>query len=329
MKYLMIAVAVLSLVETPCPAAAPAKKVAVVVGVNRYTAVLPDLMYAENDARDLAARLEQCGLGVDLLTTSDDQLLPTKKLIIEKVRAALKRADSKSDTFVFAYAGHGVSIVRQGETDSYLVPTDGRASNPESLISMTDLFQLLKAGSGSNLLVIDACRSDASRSGGTRGLDGSSVRYLPARTAAIFACDDGQLALESDGNGLMFRACLNALEGGAADREGNLRWNLLTDYVSQAVPKAAAALRPGTKQEPVIIANLSGSPILGRVEPKQSGPAPRIVENHDSVSISRPEHKPMTQEWTVKFDRDVPTGWIENSDSTFFLRYNDLRDLRS
>jgi uncharacterized caspase-like protein len=135
----------------PLSAQAPrGKKYAVLVGVTGYDHdSLPDLKYTENDVEALGKLLRRKSAGftsVRLLTTSRGKVraasAPTGKNIRATLAALLSKT-TKHDTVLVALAGHGVQRQVRGKEEGFFCPADARPSRPETLISLSGLFQQL------------------------------------------------------------------------------------------------------------------------------------------------------------------------------------------
>src|SRR5580692_10050967 len=104
--------------------AAFGKRYALVIGVQRYqNPKFVPFKYAEQDATDLAAALEEAGYTVTTMTEStgkkDRALEPTKTKIEKSLKAILDNS-KKDDLVLVAFSGHGL---RSGEkTASYICP---------------------------------------------------------------------------------------------------------------------------------------------------------------------------------------------------------------
>lgn len=116
MSRLLSLFIVLSLVSSSAEAG---RRYALVVGVKSYRAgqPLPDLPYAENDAKDLAVTLQSGGYQVTLMTQSGGQrpghylMNPTSDLIRDQINALLRNPFLRDDDVVIvALAGHGVQF---------------------------------------------------------------------------------------------------------------------------------------------------------------------------------------------------------------------------
>lgn len=283
------------------------KKVALLVGVNRYrTRILVDkpLQYAERDVTELAAVLKAQRFQVETLTGAS-----ATKAAIDQGLKRLLAGRAASDLVLLGFAGHGVQMALvdgKGEAvldafgrtlgDAYFCPVNAVFGDGTSMISLTRLFERLNREGGVNLLLVDACRDNPDPA---RGLGGSTrvrslsgdelVGRLPSNSAILFSCAAGQRALETDkaggGHGVFFYHVIEALRGQAVDPDtGNVDWEDLTRYVRKNVNRSAREWNPeaakladqrsdGLLQTPHLLNNLVASPVLahvGRPGPRQS-----------------------------------------------------------
>jgi formylglycine-generating enzyme len=268
------------------------KKVALLVGVNRYRArAFADrpLDYAERDVSELKAVLEKQGFDVRILTGSG----ATKKGIVDALDALLlgRAAD---DLVLLAFAGHGVQMPLvddqrrpilddrgREQSDAYYCPIDAQYGRADSMISLTRLFERLKFEGGINLVLADACRDDpeAAKLRGLRSLSGNELNgRMPKNSAIFFSCAADQQARETDkaggGHGVFFHHVIEGLRGAAADREtGEVSWGDLTLYVQRNVNRRAiewfpeeARAKGNRLQTPHVLSNIVDNPLLAKVD---------------------------------------------------------------
>lgn len=149
-------------VTTPAapPAAPPAadagpppRRLAVVIGINRYDdRRIPQLVGAVPDA-DLISRTLREALGYDVMRVTDARK--------PEVFAALNQLASQArpqDSLLVYYAGHGEMVET---TDlGYWIPRDGRADDPRGWVSNRDLNKILAASASRQITVVsDSCFS--------------------------------------------------------------------------------------------------------------------------------------------------------------------------
>jgi hypothetical protein len=262
------------------------RKIALLVGVREYDhAGLPPLRFTENDVEEVARVLQtpQAGFSrVTVLTSTRGQknqrARPTRANFLAQLKAALDRAKRK-DLILVGLAGHGLQarVERDGERkdESFFCPSDARPNDPNTLVSLTDLFrQLEQSGAGVRLMLVDACRNETGVRKETAG------RLLVGGTAALFSCKTGQVAYETDklgkGHGVFFHHVVQGLQGKAQNARGEVTWGRLAEYVvegvSESVPKVIGG---GARQTPQELKNLEGvSPALVAYPPDRKPDTP-------------------------------------------------------
>ena len=324
-KRLFLQLAVISgLVATvglPARADDGPKKVALLVGVNRYKArILVDkpLEYAERDVVELAKVLRGQGFEVKTLTGPE----ASKEGIDVALKATLKGRGA-DDLVLLGFAGHGVQmpladdegkpvVDARGKAlgDAYFCPVDAVFGKGESMVSLTRLFEKLNAEGGINLLLVDACRDnpDPNRSlgGRVRSLSGDELNgRLPGNSVILFSCSAGQRSLETikagGGHGVFFHHVIEGLKGEAADpATGEVGWDDLVGYVRKNVNRRAKQWEPalgaeadkftrGHLQDPHELRNLAATPLLARVDVGGMAARPGFAESIGIKIIPLPE----------------------------------------
>jgi formylglycine-generating enzyme len=279
---------------SPPAFAAEPKKVALLVGVNRYKArhfEEKPLSFAERDVRELAALLQEQGFEVRTLTGD----VATKQRIDESVNALLK-GRAATDLVLLAFSGHGLQMpLPEGGEDACFCPVDAVIGDVTTMVRLTELFQKLDRRGGINLFLVDACRDDfdplKGRGGSTKGptsLTGDTLNgQLPRNTAILFSCSARQQALETEkaggGHGVFFHHVIEGLQGRASDLEtGDVCWDDLVSFVRKNVNPSARKWDPerakladertdGRLQTPHVISNLVDRPVLAHVDRDRIG----------------------------------------------------------
>lgn len=187
--------------------ALPAKaerRVALVIGNSDYTSV-PALPNPANDARLMAATLEELGFEVTTLIDADEGAM--KQAMLEFGRTLR----SGPDASLFYYAGHGI----QAHGENYLIPVDAAIANDGELdlrtVSLDALLRVIESSpSLVNIVVLDACRNNpfpARERSASRGL---ALVDAPAGTYIAFSTAPGAVAVDGDGDNSPFAAALSA-----------------------------------------------------------------------------------------------------------------------
>ena len=120
---LMLLLGLLALPARPADPPAGGKKVALVVGINKYHHAdlnqPKPLEYAEADAQSLADLLKKAGYKVTLLRGEK----ATHQTIAEHLKE-LREAPGSDGVFLVAFAGHGLQP--EGSKEAYFVPYDAK-----------------------------------------------------------------------------------------------------------------------------------------------------------------------------------------------------------
>ncbi len=221
---LLTTIVVLSLLPNAAGSqVAQPKKLAFLVGVDKYQKDgLADLNYADDDIEAYEQSLKSLGFECDVLLRDQAKLATIRERFAQFIHRA-KRELGKDDIVFVALSGHGLQkdIPRDGKivTEAYFCPYDAYKFDPDTLWSVNEVMAALEneSASSQNLLVIDACRDDASK--GAKGLDGSTVKELPAKLSVLFSCSTGQRSYESTQvkHGVFSFLLLEALRGQGAN----------------------------------------------------------------------------------------------------------------
>jgi len=246
------------------------KRYALLVAVTKYEAGQlnsPPLQFPEKDASELAERLKAGGYEVDVLLGAN-----ANKATIEKKLLALAQKGNDEGAVVIGFFGHGVEYA--GTDEAMFCPYDtsmrlakdadgkqlfeeGNRSvkllepDSNSLVGMASILDSLRLCKGGNkLLLADCCRKSPNAARGRAF--GSSVKLsdLPKKTAAIFACSEGEEAQEHPDwqHGAMTKCFLDLLpELSSESSDVNAITGRLADNVSTLVNAATS----GRKQQTV------------------------------------------------------------------------------
>ena len=159
---LLCGAAAFSQTTKPSSKLASGDRWAILVGVDKYQHVRPDLEYCGADVRALGDRFVKAGFGKNRVCVLDEEanatLHPTKANIEKQLRLTLDSAGPGSFVCV-SFSGHGVRLAKR----SYLCPFDAKM-DPSDLISVDSVYdQLLKCRAGFKLFLIDACQDERNR----------------------------------------------------------------------------------------------------------------------------------------------------------------------
>ncbi len=275
--------AILVLIPGPLLAAEKGRKFALLIGVSKYDpAQLHDLPHAEKDVSDFADVLvKKCGFRNDhvhLMTSSQGakkfRYSPTAKNI-RRMLSNLVQFCEKDDTLILGFAGHGIQFTR--EKDNYFCPTDADLEKKSTLINLQKEVYLIlekKCAARVKLLFVDACRNDPrtrqARSRATvdlQKLNRPQALEMPKGLAAFFSCRAGEESFEDRnlGHGVFFHFVIKGLNGGAANRKGDVTLPRLRSYVRTEVSayvfnKFGKVQRPDLKENSTDVITLVGEP---------------------------------------------------------------------
>ena len=187
-------------------AMAEEKRIALLIGNNDYPASVGRLTNTHNDVSKLKASLQSVGFEVITELDRDEDGM------MRAVSSFTSRVDSEAGKgnkviAFFYYAGHGVSVNKEGMQKNYLLPARETISSRFDLFSkgidLGDVISAFSATKASAFFVVsDACRNELgvtfSRSVGSRGFNvmpqrpGMLIAYSTA--AGATAPDDGKFA---------------------------------------------------------------------------------------------------------------------------------------
>lgn len=162
-------------------AAADAAKIALVIGNGAYPSA--PLRNPVGDARAVAETVKQLGYDVTLRENT------SLRDLVEAFRDFSLRAAKASVRMVF-YAGHGV----QAKGRNYLLPIDADPRSEEEVATQSvdvggfvDRLSALKTGT--NIVVLDACRVNPFAGGVIVGPDGRRLKFRGSTPTGLAALD--------------------------------------------------------------------------------------------------------------------------------------------
>lgn len=202
-------------------------KAAIVVGCDTYTAPIPGLRYASNDANRVAAMLEAaCGVPAEniwlLSTPAADDITaevpgqtnwsaPTFTGLLRALNGGGQSPPTNVETLFFYFSGHGYHAEADGT--QYLLLSDSLAEDlSRTALSMQTVVAKLQAWNPRHLVMfVDACRevvADSRTIGadrfeinshdpharGTLGIDAAAL--LPSGNITFSSCSSGQRSYE-------------------------------------------------------------------------------------------------------------------------------------
>jgi hypothetical protein len=190
-------------------------RVALVIGNSDYPNV--PLKNPVNDARDMAAALQNLGFTVTLVVDGD---YPAMNRAVRDFGNAIK---SKDAVALFYYSGHGV----QYQGANYLIPARADILSadelPYSAVNAEQVYAKMESsGARTNLIILDACRNNPFP-GSERALErGLAVvgNIQPPRSLIVYSTAPGKTAQDGEGrNGVFTKALLKHLSDPGLDAE--------------------------------------------------------------------------------------------------------------
>lgn len=206
----IVSVFIIALLALPASAQLAGKRAAVVIGNQDY--VRAPLASPYNDARLIAASLEEVGFDVLLYldTTSGEK---------EAIKSAIKEHLAAADIGVFFFAGHGM----QYRGRNVLLPTDVTDYDPASLIPKSFLLDELTemfadVSEGVRLFILDACRNNPFVQASEEYDEGLAYAEAGGGEVLIaYATTGGAIAYDGTRNSPYSAAIANALQESGLD----------------------------------------------------------------------------------------------------------------
>ncbi len=204
------------------------EKWALLIGVDRNEA-LGELEVCAADARALKAVLGQIGYrNINILTDDSEDLTrwPTSGNIRRAVQRISEVAD-EDDTILLFFSGHG--IMRDGE--GHIVPVDGDRRNAIALSWVKG--QLAYSKARHKMLILDACHA-----GAAKGVEGIVPGHeVETGISMLLSSGEDQVSWPDDerGHSVFSWYLLEGLTGAAADEDGTVSFESLSEYVRDRV----------------------------------------------------------------------------------------------
>jgi hypothetical protein len=260
--FLLVLASLFWVEQSPANAA---KRVALVVGNSTYEHVTA-LPNPKNDAREMAAKLEELGFDVRLLNDATNNDL-------RDALAELSSVAVGAEIGAVFFAGHGIEVDRQ----NYLIPVDARLETDLHVrfeaTPLDDVMAALEGVTGVRLVMLDACRNNPFISSmkvktANRSLSRGLSRVEPSvGTLVSFAAKEGTTAADGDAQHSPYTSALLA----AIDQPGleiNRMFRLVRDQV--------LATTEG-KQEPYTYGSTSSAEIFLREPVRELKEPPQDV----------------------------------------------------
>ncbi|MBE9207483.1 SUMF1/EgtB/PvdO family nonheme iron enzyme [Nostoc sp. LEGE 06077] len=232
-----------------------AKNWAIAVGINRYDYLQP-LNYAKRDA-ELIQQFLRTEAGFERIFFFSDDSPEIGGKSTRPTRANLRRVFLElfnqpfmgaGDNFWFFFSGHGM---RHAERD-YLMPLDGNPADIEETAIPINFVteRLRRCGADNVVLILDACRSLAQKSGEGIGRQ-TAEEARQQGVISIFSCSPQEYSYEIEA--LQQGAFTTALLEGLGVRGQCATVERLNQYLNFRVPEIVRQHKSG-RQTPYIIA---------------------------------------------------------------------------
>jgi uncharacterized caspase-like protein len=197
-------------------------KLALVIGINDYP-VYP-LKGCVNDATAVAEILRKNGDGSPNFDVHLSTNVPTRAAL----RALIKKLfSSNADLALFYFSGHGYL----NEIGGYIVTPDF-AADDEGIL-MDEILQIANLSKAVNkIIILDCCHSGAF---GDPKLLGGKMAQISEGMTILTASKDKETAVEVNGHGIFTNLLLAALEGGAADLNGQISPGSIYAFIDHAL----------------------------------------------------------------------------------------------
>ncbi len=177
------------------------KRFALIIGNSSYTT--NPLKNPINDATDMNATLIALGFEVDFVKDA------SRVTMTSAITRLAKKAKGLNTVALFYYSGHGLQV----KNDNFLVPVDATVkTEPEveiACISLNFLMrQLEEANTGTNIIVLDACRNNPFGYNRNAGGGLSTPSRTPTGTYIAFATSPLTTAADGTGRNSPYTAAL-------------------------------------------------------------------------------------------------------------------------
>jgi len=169
-------------------------RLALIIGNSNYTHGGP-LVNPINDVRAMQKALE--GLGFSVMKYENC----TQKQMKEAIDTFGVKLKSQ-DVGLFFYAGHGVQV----KGHNYLIPIDAKLDNEndaeyDCVRADRVLAKMERAGTTTNIVILDACRDNPFERSWRRGTEGTGLAFMNAPSGSLIAYSTapGKTALDGEG----------------------------------------------------------------------------------------------------------------------------------
>lgn len=246
--------------EVPLPSPGPGRRIALIVGISRYSKASINLHYADEDAKAMYQLLTNPALGPAAFKPDDVVLLLDEKATATAINTGLRDFLQKArdnDFVLFYFAGHGAPDPSRLK-DLYLLAHDTDPDNiPGTGLLMRDVLETISEIPARDILVLaDACHSAGMAGGsGMRDIKENTIHeaFLDKMThasgglAILTASEAAQASLENERwgkHGVFTYFLLKGLQGEADENhDGIVDLDEILEYVRANVRSATHSLQ--------------------------------------------------------------------------------------
>jgi hypothetical protein len=197
-------------------------KKALIVGINKYPKA--PLNGCVNDALALADILKTNSNGSPNFSVKVRTDVPTKSELKSLIYDVFK---GENDTALFYFSGHGLI----NDIGGYIVTPDHRRYDEG--VSMDEILTIANNSKTKNrVIILDCCYSGAF---GSPSLTGGKSAHIAKGVTILTASREDEYSMEINGHGVFTNLLLDAMQGGAADLNGQITPGSVYAYIDQAL----------------------------------------------------------------------------------------------
>lgn len=212
--------------------------------------------FAHNDGKVFEQYMKLAvGVPENHITRLQDASLSDIKFALNRIKEITEAYEGDAKIIVH-YSGHG--IPNESNSEGYILPADGYASDPSTALKLSDLYANLGSLNAKSLILfLDACFSGTQRSGdmlaSARGVSIKVKEDKPTGNLIVISAAQGDQTAypyKSKEHGLMTYYLLKKLQ----ETSGNVKIGELSDYITSQV-KRTSLVENGKSQIPTTIVN--------------------------------------------------------------------------
>lgn len=238
-------------------------KRALVIGINRYNH-LRSLSGCEADAEAVKALLRTNADDSPNFYVKPDVAISGRKDLTEHIR---KLFAEDGETNLLYFAGHG-HINEQG---GYIMAPD--STRYDEGMPMDEILSLANNSNAlNNIIILDCCHAGNMGVPTAMNRGNNKGSFLCGGVTILTACREHESAIEKNGHGIFTALLLEALEGGAADLNGEVTPGSIYSYIDKSMGAWG--------QRPVFKTNVSYFTSLRRASPPISLNILRKITTH-------------------------------------------------